>query len=141
MPKRLMIVDDSPVMRAFVRRTVQVAGLEVASCLEAANGAEALVKLRDALARETAPDLILTDINMPVMDGEGFLRELKLDPLLNRIPVVVVSTDSTDQRVLDLMRQGAQDYVRKPFPPEKLGQVLAEIFPDMGGSACDDGGF
>jgi len=142
MSKHLMIVDDSPLMRAFVRRTVEVAGLEVASYLEAANGAEALIKLRARATAGPPIDLILTDINMPVMDGEGLLRELKKDPQLCPIPVVVVSTDSTDQRVGDLMRQGATDYVRKPFPPERLGQVLGTIFPEMSGPGSDDdGGF
>jgi two-component system chemotaxis response regulator CheY len=129
-----MIVDDSPVMRAFVRRTVEVAGLQVSSCLEASNGREALSKLRDGIrGHDWKPvDLILTDINMPVMDGEGLLEELKKDPRLRPIPVVVVSTDSTEQRVGDLLRLGAHDYVRKPFPPEKLSEVLAQIFPEDG---------
>ena len=129
-----MIVDDSPVMRAFVRRTIEVAGLQVSSCLEASNGREALVKLRDGVRGHGSDpvDLILTDINMPVMDGEGLIGELKKDPQLSPIPVVVVSTDSTDQRVGDLLRLGAHDYVRKPFPPEKLSEVLAQIFPPEG---------
>ncbi|MGC4053390.1 MAG: response regulator [Paludibaculum sp.] len=79
-------------------------------------------------------DLILTDINMPVMDGEGLLEELKRDAALSSIPVVVVSTDSTDQRMDKLMRLGARSYVRKPFPPEKLSEVLAAIFPEMAGA-------
>lgn len=125
MTKRLMIVDDSPVMRSFVRRTLQIAGLEMETCTEASNGAEALSKLA-----ECGVDLILTDINMPVLDGEGLLRALQVDPELRRIPVVVVSTDSTEQRVDALMGLGARGYVKKPFQPEKLSQVLAGIFPD-----------
>lgn len=132
MPKRLMIVDDSPVMRAFVRRTVQVTGLPTSGIVEAANGMDALLKLRSALASpaEAPVDLILTDINMPVMDGEGLISELKNDPSLSAIPVVVVSTDSTEQRVGTLLRLGASDYVRKPFPPERLSEVLNGLFPD-----------
>lgn len=128
-----MIVDDSPVMRAFVRRTVEVTGFEVSGYLEAGDGREALLKLRSS--RADAPseqiDLILTDINMPVMDGEGLLEELKRDAALSSIPVVVVSTDSTDQRMDKLMQLGARSYVRKPFPPEKLSEVLASIFPEL----------
>ena len=127
MTKRLMIVDDSPVMRSFVRRTLQIAGLHMETCAEASNGAEALAKLA-----ESSVDLILTDINMPVLDGEGLLRTLQVDPELKRIPVVVVSTDSTEQRVDALMGLGARGYVKKPFQPEKLSQVLAGIFPDWG---------
>jgi two-component system chemotaxis response regulator CheY len=132
MHKRLMIVDDSPVMRAFVRRTIQVTGLPTSGFLEASNGEEALLRLRAALNTAGADpiDLILTDINMPVMDGEGFLAQLKLDPALSSIPVVVVSTDSTEQRVGALLRLGASDYVRKPFPPERLSEVLCRLLPD-----------
>lgn len=143
MPKKLMIVDDSPVMRAFVRRTVEVTGLEVSSYLEAGDGRDALSQLRRA--REQGPgaqvDLILTDINMPVMDGEGLLEELRRDSSLRGIPVVVVSTDSTDQRMGKLMELGARSYVRKPFPPEKLGEVLAGIFPELAVSGLDGSGF
>ncbi|MBI5083893.1 MAG: response regulator [Acidobacteria bacterium] len=134
MTKNVLIVDDSPVMRSFVKRTIAVAGLSVSACLEAGNGREALERLRSAAQAGAQVDLILTDINMPVLDGEGLLRELRLDPGLARIPVVVVSTDSTDQRVDALMRLGASDYVRKPFPPEKLFQVLSGLFPEWSAS-------
>ncbi len=138
MSKRLMIVDDSPVMRLFVRRTIEVAGLPTTEVIEASNGEEALARLHLAQARPNAAiDLILTDINMPVLDGEGLLTELREDPRLSHIPVVVVSTDSTEQRVGTLMNLGARDYVRKPFPPERLGEVLAEIFPDWKPQAGD----
>jgi two-component system chemotaxis response regulator CheY len=103
----------------------------VETCQEASNGREAIEKLHHGL-RETGRvpvDLILIDVNMPEMDGEGLLRELKSHPRLAGIPVVVVSTDSTQQRVGDLLRLGARDYVRKPFPPERLSLVLGGIFP------------
>ncbi len=137
MTKRLMIVDDSPVMRAFVRRTILVTGLPASGFLEASNGAEALAHLRSGT---TGVDLILTDINMPVLDGEDFLRELKRDPALAAIPVVVVSTDSTEQRVGALLRLGASDYVRKPFPPERLAEVLCQLLPDWGPEECPETG-
>lgn len=125
MQKRVLIVDDSPVMRSFVRRSLDAAGLPVRECLEAGNGAEALERLRSAQV-----DLILTDINMPVMDGQELIRSLKAHPALCSLPVVVVSTDSTDQRVGELVRQGAAGYIRKPFPPERIFEVLTELFPD-----------
>lgn len=125
MHKRVMIVDDSPVMRSFVKRTLDIAGLVVSECLEAGNGSEALARLGSA-----GVDLILTDINMPVMDGQGLIASLKSDPRFSSIPVVVVSTDSTEQRVGELLRLGASGYIRKPFPPEKICEVLCRIFPD-----------
>lgn len=134
MASRLMIVDDSPVMRAFVKRTIALAGFETSEILEASNGREALDKLR-ACAASPAVDLILTDINMPVMDGEQLIGELKSDPGLKSIPVVVVSTDSTENRVGALLRLGASDYVRKPFPPERLSDVLGGLLGPSRASA------
>lgn len=134
MPSRLMIVDDSPVMRAFVKRTVALSGFETSEILEASNGREALDKLR-ACSAAPPVDLILTDINMPVMDGEQLLGELKADPSLHSIPVVVVSTDSTENRVGALLRLGANDYVRKPFPPERLSEVLSGLLGPRGPAA------
>lgn len=125
MRKRLMIVDDSPVMRSFIRRTVQASGLPVETCVEVSDGREALSKLD-----ECDVDLILTDINMPNLDGEGFLRELRSHETFSAIPVVVVSTDSTGPRVHALMELGAAGYLRKPFAPERLGEVLTGILPD-----------
>lgn len=147
MRKRVMIVDDSPVMRSFVKRTLNAAGLPVLRCVEAGDGREALAKLE----REPV-DVILTDINMPVLDGEGFLRALRSDRSRAAIPVVVVSTDSTDNRVQSLIELGASGYVRKPFAPERLGEVLAGVLPDWpdadwpdegaAGGGCDaKGGF
>ena len=132
MSKRVMIVDDSPVMRAFVKRTIAATGLPAPQILEASNGREALEKLRGGgSGGGSGPvDLILTDINMPVMDGEELIGALKADPGLASIPIVVVSTDSTEKRVGALLGLGASDYVRKPFPPERLGEVLVSVLPD-----------
>lgn len=125
MHKRLLIVDDSPVMRSFVRRSIEIAGLPVSRWLEAAHGREAL----DRLAEERV-DLVLTDLNMPVLDGESLLRLMRDDERLRSVPVVVVSTDGTEQRMARLLELGARGYVRKPFPPEHLYAVLGGVLPD-----------
>jgi two-component system chemotaxis response regulator CheY len=114
-----MIVDDSPAMRSFIGRIVQLSGLEVDQCIQASNGREALGLLRQALV-----DVVLSDINMPLMDGEQFLREMSADETLNKVPVVVVSTDSTDLRRKRMLDLGAKGYVRKPFAPETLRYQL-----------------
>lgn len=138
MHKRLLIVDDSPVMRSFVRRSIEIAGLPVSRWLEAAHGREAL----DRLAEERV-DLVLTDLNMPVLDGESLLRLMRDDERLRGVPVVVVSTDGTEQRMTRLLELGARGYVRKPFPPEQLyavlGGVLPDWIPDRGEEAADVG--
>jgi two-component system chemotaxis response regulator CheY len=125
MKKRVMIVDDSPVMRSFVKRALAAAGLGVETCVEAGDGREALLRL--AVQRV---DVILTDINMPVMDGESLLRALRGDGMTQSIPVVVVSTDSTEHRMKALLELGAAGYVRKPFAPERLCEVLGRVLPD-----------
>lgn len=124
MRKDVMIVDDSPAMRLFIRRTVLIGGLEVGRFLEAGNGAEAL-----ALLRNDTVDVILTDFNMPVMDGEQFVRNLQRNDNLSRVPVIVVSTDSTRKRVASLQSMGVQGYLCKPFTPEELAQMLRAAVP------------
>jgi two-component system chemotaxis response regulator CheY len=114
-----LIVDDSPAMRAFVRRVINLSGLELTGYLEASNGIEALELLR----REWV-DAILSDINMPGMDGEEFLRRVSADELLREIPFIIISTDGTDQRIQRMMTLGARGYVIKPFRPETLRQEL-----------------
>jgi two-component system chemotaxis response regulator CheY len=117
-----MIVDDSPSMRAFVRRVIELSGFEVGSCLNAANGAEAL-----ELLGEHAIDIILTDINMPRMNGEEFVRKLEEHEKFRLIPVVVVSTDSTHSRIRRMLELGARGYVVKPFSPEVLRNELERV--------------
>jgi len=119
MSLRIMIVDDSPAMRSFIGRIVQLSGLDVESCVQASNGMEALSMLRSQIV-----DVVLSDINMPLMDGEQFLAELSQDAVLKGVPVVVVSTDSTDLRRKRMLALGAKGYVRKPFAPETLRNEL-----------------
>jgi two-component system chemotaxis response regulator CheY len=115
MAYRVLIVDDSRAMRVFVRRVLNVSGFDLAECFEASNGREAL-----ALLRTEWVDAILTDINMPDMDGEEFLRQLAADELLKSIPAFVISTDATQQRIGQVLTLGARGYLAKPFLPEEL---------------------
>lgn len=115
----VMIVDDSPAMRAFIRRVLELSGLEVGRCLEASNGEEALRILQDNWV-----DAILTDINMPQMDGEELLRRLAGHDVFRSIPVLVVSTDRTEGRIQKMLTLGARGYVTKPFAPETLRDEL-----------------
>jgi two-component system chemotaxis response regulator CheY len=121
MAYRVLIVDDSAAMRTFVRRVIEVSGFDLASCFEAANGEEALQVLRSEWV-----DLVLSDINMPVMDGEEFLRRLESDEVLRALPVVIISTDATSGRIERMMSLGARGYVTKPFTPETLRVRLEE---------------
>ena len=115
----VLIVDDSPAMRMFIRRVLDLSGMEVGRCLEAANGEEALCLLEDNWV-----DVVLTDINMPQMDGEELLRRMSGNRVLRLTPVVVVSTDRTEGRIETMMTLGARGYVTKPFAPETLREEL-----------------
>ena len=119
MAYRILITDDSPAMRQFVRRVIELSGFELSECFEAGDGDQALTLLRTEWV-----DAILTDINMPGMDGEELLRRLAADELLRGIPAIVISTDATANRIQRLMALGARGYVTKPFRPETLRAEL-----------------
>jgi two-component system, chemotaxis family, chemotaxis protein CheY len=122
MALNIMIVDDSPMMRTFIRKVVNLTGLEVGEYCEAADGEEALESLRDHWV-----DLVLTDINMPRMNGEQLIRCLEEDEVLKTIPVIVVSTDSSRSRVQQMLALGAKGYVSKPFLPEVLRDEVEKV--------------
>ena len=122
MPYSVLIVDDSPVMRSFIRRVLALSGFDVGEYVEAGNGEEALTQL--AAHRV---DVILTDINMPQMNGEELLRRLCSDGVLKTTPAVVISTDSTNERIVRMIELGAQGYMSKPFTPETLREELERV--------------
>jgi two-component system chemotaxis response regulator CheY len=118
---RTLIVDDSSVMRKIVERSLRQAGLETMVVYEAANGNEGL----DMLRAKTV-DLILSDINMPSMDGLEFLRQLRAQNLAPGVPVVMITTESSEEHVKQAILSGAQGYIRKPFTAE---QVKERVLP------------
>lgn len=118
----VLIVDDSPAMRRFVRRVLAISGFPTGEIVEAGDGLDAL----DALARHHV-DLILTDINMPRMDGEEFMKRVASEDQTRSIPVVVISTDATHNRAGRMMGLGASGYIAKPFSPEALRSKLEEV--------------
>ncbi len=123
---RALIVDDSSVMRKIVERTLRQAGLNLAVVLEAGSGAEALEVLK---AKQV--DLILSDINMPVMDGLEFVRQIRAQNLASGIPVVMVTTESSEEHVKQAIQAGARGYIRKPFTAE---QVKERVLPLVHGA-------
>jgi two-component system chemotaxis response regulator CheY len=122
MAVNLLLVDDSATVRSIIAKTMRMAGVDVGELYEASNGKEALNVLKDHWI-----DLILTDINMPEMDGIEFIERLRQDDLLKSIPVVVVSTEGSATRVEELISKGVRAYVRKPFTPEKLREVVDNV--------------
>jgi two-component system chemotaxis response regulator CheY len=119
---KVLIVDDSPVMRSFIRRVFAVSGMDIGQPLQAENGVRALELLRDQPV-----DLVLTDINMPEMNGEELLRTMQADPALRATPVVVLSTDARLDRVDQMISLGAGGYITKPFTPEALRAEVERV--------------
>jgi two-component system chemotaxis response regulator CheY len=118
---RALIVDDSSVMRKIVERALRQAGLDLMVVHEAGSGTEGL-----DLLRVKQVDLILSDINMPSMDGLEFLRQLRAQDLAPGVPVVMITTESSEEHVKQAILAGAQGYIRKPFTAE---QVKERVLP------------
>lgn len=123
---KVLIVDDSSVMRKIVERALRQAGLDLTEVLEASNGAEALTEVKKGTL-----DMILSDINMPVMDGLEFLRNLGSIECAKGVPVVMITTEGSEARVVEALSAGAKAYLRKPFTPE---QVKERVTPLLGGA-------
>jgi|SRR6185369_4011807 len=122
---KAMIVDDSSVMRKIVERSLRQAGLDISKVLEAGNGAEAL----GVLQTETV-DLILSDINMPVMDGIEFIRQVQGKTPPVEAPIVMITTEGSESHVVQALQLGAKGYIRKPFTPD---QVKEHVIPLLKG--------
>ncbi|MGA2047140.1 MAG: response regulator [Terracidiphilus sp.] len=118
---RTLIVDDSTVMRKIVERSLRQAGLDPLIVYEAGSGTDGLEMLRTKTV-----DLILSDINMPSMDGLEFLRQLRSQNLAPGVPVVMITTESSEEHVKQAILAGAQGYIRKPFTAE---QVKERVLP------------
>jgi two-component system chemotaxis response regulator CheY len=122
MAYNILSVDDSQTVRAVIRKTLDLAGIEVGEIHEAGNGQEAL----DVLGKHWL-DLVFADINMPVMTGLELVDRMSADGLLKTVPVVIVSTEGSSTRVEQLKAKGVSAYVRKPFTPEIIRSVVEEV--------------
>lgn len=121
----VLIVDDSSVMRKIVERALRQAGLSLSRVIEAGSGREGL----EALRQEKA-DLIVSDINMPNMDGLEFLRQIQGAGLARGAPIVMITTESGEEHVREALAAGAQGYIRKPFTPDQVRErVLPLLVP------------
>jgi two-component system, chemotaxis family, chemotaxis protein CheY len=127
MPIRALIIDDSSVMRKIVERSLRQAGIDLTKVFEAGNGAEAL-----AVLRENPVDLILCDINMPVMDGLEFIKQLPGVANAKDVPVVMITTEGSESHVVQALSCGARGYIRKPFTAE---QVKEQVVPVLAGKS------
>jgi len=121
MSLNILIVDDSAVVRAMILKTLRMAGIPIGDVQQAANGREGLDALEDHWI-----DLVFADINMPVMDGEEMINEIRKQPEWEELPIVVVSTEGSATRIERLQQKGAS-FVHKPFTPESIREVIKKI--------------
>ena len=124
MAKTALIVDDSTSMRQMVSFTLKGAGFTV---LECGDGQDGLNKLKAAPGGKV--DLIITDLNMPVMDGLTFIKAVRAQPASKFTPVLMLTTESGDGRKAEGKAAGATGWIVKPFHPEQMLKVIAKVLP------------
>ncbi len=122
MSKTILVVDDSPTMRQMVAFTLTNAGFKV---VEAGNGKEALSKVTAG----TKPDLVVTDLNMPEMDGITLIKEIRKNAALKFTPILMLTTESSDDKKKAGQAAGATGWIVKPFNPEQMMAVVKKVLP------------
>lgn len=118
-PKRIMVIDDSVSLREVVGISLRGAGYEVT---EACDGKDALAKLNGSRFH-----LMICDVNMPVMDGISFVREVKQLPRHRFVPIIMLTTESRESRKTEGQLAGAKAWVVKPFRPDQMLQAVAKL--------------
>ena len=124
MAVNVLVVDDSGVMRSMIVKTLRLSGLQLGEIHQAKNGQEGI----DAL-NEHWIDLVIVDINMPVMNGEEMIDRMREDSTFNDTPVLVVSTEGSEKRVERLREKGAL-FIHKPFTPEMIRDTIKDLLGD-----------
>jgi len=119
MPKAVLVVDDSVSMRQMVSFTMKEAGFDV---IEGSNGQEAIARVQGKSVH-----LVITDLNMPVMDGMTMIRQLRAKPEFKFTPILMLTTESQQEKKLEGKAAGATGWIVKPFNPEQLLQVVGKV--------------
>ena len=122
MESDVLVVDDSAAIRKILTRVLRQTGMAIQTIHEAGDGQDAL-----ALMAQHRIDLVLSDINMPKMDGLQLLASLKASPQWRKIPVVMITTEGGETKVAEAVRLGAAGYVRKPFTADQIKEKLVGI--------------
>lgn len=118
----IMIVDDSAMARLIMKQCFEIAGCRDKKFIEAADGKDALEKL----GREKV-DLVVTDLNMPVMEGVALLENIKASPVLKEIPVVIITSNSNSAREAELRGKGAFAVLNKPISPAAIHKMCSNL--------------
>jgi two-component system chemotaxis response regulator CheY len=122
MDAEVLVVDDSAAIRKILQRVLRQTGMAIGTIYEAGNGQEAL-----EVMKTHRPNLVLSDINMPKMDGLQLLAAIKAQPDWHNLPVVMITTEGGEGKVGEAVRLGAAGYVRKPFTADQIKEKLAGI--------------
>jgi len=117
----ILIVDDSGTMRKIIMRSIRQAGYKVDAFKEAGDGVQGLEELDGGPV-----DLILSDVNMPNMNGLDFVKAVR-SKFGNTMPIVMITTEGSDEVVNEARASGANGYLKKPFTPEKIQEVLGPL--------------
>lgn len=126
MSYNILIVDDSQTMRSILAKNLEMTKLDLGAIHFAVNGKDALEKLSNFWI-----DLVITDLNMPEMSGVQLVEAMSKDGLLNTTPVIVVSTDGSQERIASLREMGIREYMRKPFTPESVSEAITRVLGEQ----------
>ena len=118
----VLIVDDSGSMRAIIKKIVTISGFKMDQCFEAGNGKEAMEVLSGNWI-----DIIISDINMPEVNGLEFLDQLQKNETLKEIPVIMITTEGSAERMQEAFNRGAKGFIKKPFLPEDIKKILFQV--------------
>jgi two-component system chemotaxis response regulator CheY len=118
----VLIVDDSAAIRKILQRVLGQANMPISQVFEAGDGFEALEVLKTQKV-----GLILSDINMPNMDGLQLLNEVRAVDAWKSVPMVMITTEGSQSKVMEAVQSGASGYVRKPFTPDQIKEKLAGL--------------
>ncbi|MGM0787501.1 MAG: response regulator [Thermodesulfobacteriota bacterium] len=118
----VLIVDNSVIIRKMVAKTLSITDLDISEYYFAENGRQALEKLEEHWI-----DIVFADINMPEMNGIEMIEEMSRRNLLSEVPVVVISTERSRQRIDTLKEMGVKAYLQKPFVPEEFARVVKDL--------------
>lgn len=124
--KTILVVDDSPTILKFVSFTLRSAGFKVTT---ACDGMDALEKLSSMVESGKKIDLVITDLNMPNIDGYEFIRTLKANEQYAAFPIIILSSEEDDKDIKAGIEAGASAYLVKPFKPDVLLSEVAKFFP------------
>lgn len=119
--KRILTVDDSRTIRDMLRHTLEGAGYDVTQAEDGVHGIEVL--------GDSKVDVIITDLNMPRLDGIGFIRHLRQDPVHKATPILILTTESDAKKRAEGKSAGATGWIVKPFDPAKLLDVVRRVCP------------